>query len=150
MVGRLDQIDSLLRARLGAALVDRCPDLKYSVNHVLVRLGYTAEPLCALLDQLDSLLFNAVFAATGRSMVVGLPGGGRMRITEESLRDLADRLLALAYRARPVTPALADALFDFARDGSFAAMRELVARYPLDEQERACYLRVLDENGQME
>ena len=148
MAGRLDQIDTMLRARLGADLLARCPDLVYSVNHVLVRFGYTPEPLIDLLDQLDSLLFNAVFTATGRSMVVTLPGGRRARVTEDGLRDLADRLLALAYRARPADDALAGALFDFARAGSFAAMRELVARFPMDDAERACYVRVLSENGQ--
>lgn len=150
MAGRLDQIESMLRARLGPELLSRCPDLMYSVNHVLVRFGYTPEPLSKLLDQLDSTLFNAVFTATGRSMVVTMPGGRRVRVTEDDLRDLADRLLALAYQAKPVSDALAEALFDFSRAGSFAAMRELLARFKLDEQDREFYTRVLAENGQTE
>ena len=66
------------------------------------------------------------------------------------LRALSDRLLSLSYRDREPDPELKDALFDLARAGSFAAMRELVRRYSLEEDERAFLLRVLGENGELE
>lgn len=47
-----------------------------------------------------------------------------------------------------VSPSLQDALYDFSREGSFAAMRELVRRFPLEEMERACIMQVLEENNQ--
>ena len=83
-------------------------------------------------------------------MVVTLDDGRRTRIRGELIRDLADRLLALAYAKLPVSDFLQDALFDFSRDGSFAAMRELVRRFPMDEFERGCYVQVLRENEQLE
>ena len=83
-------------------------------------------------------------------MVVTLDDGRRTRIRGELIRDLADRLLALSYANLPVSDALQDALFDFSREGSFAAMRELVQRFPMDEFERSCYTQVLEENHQLE
>lgn len=149
MPGRLERIEAMLRAALGDALIDRYPDMVYNVNQTLVLFGRTQHTLCDLLARLDSSLFNDIYMATGRTMVVER-GGVRQRITTEAIHDLADRLLALVYENAPVTPLLQDALFDFSREGSFAAMRVLAARYPLDEFERAYLLRVLEENGQAE
>ena len=133
MPGRLDQIESMLKARLGSALLASCPELVYSVSGILFRFLRTSDSLSALWRQLDSTLFNTVFLATG-----------------EMLRDLADRLLALAYRRMDVSPTLTDALYDLSRAGSFAAMRELVSRFPMDENERAWIIQMLRENGQTE
>ena len=133
MPGRLDQIESMLKARLGSALLASCPELVYSVSGILFRFLRTSDSLSALWRQLDSTLFNTVFQATG----------GRMRV-------LADRLLALAYRRMDVSPTLTDALYDLSRAGSFAAMRELVSRFPMDENERAWIIQMLRENGQTE
>ena len=150
MPGRLDQIESLLRPRLGAALLTRCPELVYSVNGVLVRFGRTQETLGKLLDQLDSLLFNTVYLGTDRTMVVMRDDGTHERVTADAIRDTADRLLALSYSGRRPDALLQDALFDFAREGSYAAMRELLARYPLEAFDRAWIEQVLRENGQLE
>ena len=150
MPGRLDQIESLLRPRLGDALLARCPELVFSVNGVLVRFGRTQETLGKLLDQLDSLLFNTVYLGTDRSMVVQLQDGSRARVTSDAIGELADRLLALAYAGKRPDAALQDALFDFAREGSYAAMRELLSRYPLEAFDRAWIEQVLRENGQLE
>lgn len=150
MPGRLDQIESMLRAQLGGALLARCPEMVYTVNQILVRFGRTDIPLATLWRQLDSALFNAIYLGTGRTMVVTLDDGRRTRISSEHIRDLSDRLLALSYARMDASPSLQDALFDFSREGSFAAMRALVARFPLDEFERSCIVQVLDENGQLE
>ena len=151
MAGRLDQIESMLRAQLGSALLERCPDLIYVINQSLVRFGRTDATLSVLWRQIDSAIFNAVYTGTGKTMVVTMDDGARRRVTGDSIRDLADRLLALSYERLPVSPALQDALFDFAREGgSFAAMRELVRRFPMDEFERGCYVQVLTENEQLE
>ena len=150
MPGRLDQIEALLRPRLGAALLTRCPELVYSVNGVLVRFGRTQETLGKLLDQLDSLLFNTVYLGTDRTMVVMRDDGTHERVTADAIRDTADRLLALSYSVRRPDALLQDALFDFAREGSYAAMRELLARYPLEAFDRAWIEQVLRENGQLE
>ena len=150
MPGRLDQIESMLRAHLGGALLSRCPELVYAVNQSIVRFGRTNATLSILWRQIDSAIFNAVYTGTDRTMVVTLDNGRRMRIRSELIRDLADRLLALGYGSMPVSPALQGALNDFSREGSFAAMRELVRRFPMDEFERSCYVQVLEENHQME
>ena len=125
MPGRLDQIESMLKARLGSALLASCPELVYSVSGILFRFLRTSDSL-----SLDD----------GRSILA----------TGEMLRDLADRLLALAYRRMDVSPTLTDALYDLSRAGSFAAMRELVSRFPMDENERAWIIQMLRENGQTE
>ena len=150
MPGRLDQIESMLRAHLGGALLSRCPELVYAVNQSLVRFGRTGATLPQLWKQIDSAIFNAVYTGTDKTMVVTLDDGRRTRIRGELIRDLADRLLSMAYAKLPVSDALQDALFDFSRDGSFAAMRELVSRFPMDEFERSCYVQVLTENHQLE
>ena len=150
MPGRLDQIEGLLRPVLGGALLARCPDLVYSVNGLLVRFGRTQETLSQLLSRLDSLLFNTVYLGTDRSMVVQLQDGSRARVTSDAIHDLADRLLALAYAGKSPDAVLQDALFDFAREGSYAAMRELLARYPLEAFDREWIEQVLRENGQLE
>ena len=150
MPGRLDQIEALLRPRLGAALLARCPELVYSVNGVLVRFGRTQETLGKLLDQLDSLLFNTVYLGTDRTMVVMRDDGTHERVTADAIRDTADRLLALSYSGRRPDALLQDALFDFAREGSYAAMRELLSRYPLEAFDREWIEQVLRENGQLE
>ena len=41
-------------------------------------------------------------------------------------------------------------LYDLSRAGSYAAMRELVSRFPMDENERAWIMQMLEENGQTE
>ncbi len=150
MPGRLDQIESMLRARLGSALLASCPELVYAVSGILFRFLRTSDSLSALWRQLDSTLFNTVFQATGGRMRVTLDDGRSILATGEMLRDLADRLLALAYRRMDVSPTLTDALYDLSRAGSFAAMRELVSRFPMDENERAWIIQMLRENGQTE
>ena len=142
--------DTARDERLGAALLARCPELVYSVNGVLVRFGRTQETLGKLLDQLDSLLFNTVYLGTDRTMVVMKDDGSHTRVTADAIRDTADRLLALSYSGRRPDALLQDALFDFAREGSYAAMRELLARYPLEAFDRAWIEQVLRENGQLE
>lgn len=67
--------------------------------------------------QVDSALFNTVFQATGGKMRVTLDDGRSILATGEMLRDLADRLLALAYRRMDVSPTLTDALYDLSRRG---------------------------------
>lgn len=139
----------MLRMALGEALLARCEDLVYTVNQSLVRFMRTDATLPQLLAQIDSAVFNAVYTGTGGTMVVTLDGGRRVRITGAFIHDLADRLLALAYQDLPASPSVRDALFDFSREGSFAAMRELVRRFPMDETDRAYYVQVLTENGQI-
>ena len=73
--------------------------------------------------------------------------GGRVLLLREPA--LFDRLLSFCYQDKQPSPLLKDALFDLARAGSYAAMRELAARYPLDEDERAFILRVLGENDEL-
>lgn len=149
MAGKLDQIESMLRVALGSALLDRCPELVYTVNQSVVRFMRTGATLPQLWQQIDSAVFNAVYTGSDCTMVVTLDGGKRVRITGEQIRDLADRLLAVAYEQLPVSPSVQEALFDFSREGSFAAMRELVRRFPMDEFDRAYYVQVLTENGQL-
>ena len=139
----------MLRMELGEALLARCEDLVYTVNQSLVRFMRTDATLPQLLAQIDSAVFNAVYTGTGVTMVVTLDHGRRVRITGAFIHDLADRLLALAYQDLPASPSVRDALFDFSREGSFAAMRELVRRFPMDETDRAYYVQVLTENGQI-
>ena len=139
----------MLRMALGEALLARCEDLVYTVNQSLVRFMRTDATLPQLLAQIDSAVFNAVYTGTGGTMVVTLDGGRRVRITGAFIHDLADRLLAFAYQDLPASPSVRDALYDFSREGSFAAMRELVRRFPMDETDRAYYVQVLTENGQI-
>ncbi|MFR8178259.1 MAG: hypothetical protein ACLVB5_14795 [Christensenellales bacterium] len=111
MPGRLDQIESMLKARLGSALLASCPELVYSVSGILFRFLRTSDSLSALWRQLDSTLFNTVFQATGGRMRVTLDDGRSILATGEMLRDLADRLRRrLAYRRMDVSPTLTDAL----------------------------------------
>ena len=149
MAGKLEQIESMLRDALGAALLARCPELVYAVNQSVVRFMRTGATLPQLLRQIDSAIFNAVYTGTDCTMVVTLDDGRRVRITSERIRDLADRLLAVAYQNLPASASVQEALFDFSREGSFAAMRELVRRFPMDEFDRAYYVQVLTENGQL-
>lgn len=148
MAGKIDRIENMLIMALGEELVSRCPDLAYAVNQSLFRFMRTGATLKQLAAQIDSAVFNAVYTGTGGTMVVTLTNGRRVRITAAFISDLADRLLALAYCSLPASPSVQDALYDFSREGSFAAMRELVRRFPMDEQERAYYIQVLRENGQ--
>lgn len=148
VAGKIDQIENMLRMTLGEDFVSRCPELAYAVNQSLVRFMRTDATLAMLLAQIDSAVFNAVYTGTGGTMVVTLTNGRRVRITAAFIRDLADRLLSLAYCTLPASPSVQDALYDFSREGSFAAMRELVRRFPMDEEERAYYIQVLRENGQ--
>ena len=149
MAGKLDRIESMLRTALGDELLMRCPELVYTINQSVVRFMRTSATLPELWKQIDSALFNAVYTGTGGTMVVTLDDGRRTRIMAEQIRDLSDRLLAVAYDYLPVSPSVQDALFDFSREGSFAAMRELVRRFPMDEFDRAYYTQVLSENGQL-
>lgn len=149
MAGKLDRIESMLRLALGDALLARCPELVYTVNQSVVRFMRTSATLPQLWKQIDSSLFNAVYTGTGGTMVVTMNDGSRVRVMAEQIRDLSDRLLAVAYDSLPVSPSVQDALFDFSREGSFAAMRELVRRFPMDEFDRAYYVQVLTENGQL-
>ena len=149
MAGKLDRIESMLRSALGDALLARCPELVYTINQSVVRFMRTSATLPQLWKQIDSSLFNAVYTGTGGTMVVTMNDGSRVRVMAEQIRDLSDRLLAVAYDSLPVSPSVQDALFDFSREGSFAAMRELVRRFPMDEFDRTYYVQVLTENGQL-
>ena len=146
MPGRLDRIEAILREELGDVLVDYAGSIVYNVNHALVLFGRTQDSLITLLSMIDSSLFNDIYQATQRSMLVIRNDGKRSRVTTDQIRLLADRLLALVYEEAPVTPELQAALFDLSREGSLHAMRVLAERYPLDEFERSCLLRILEEN----
>lgn len=146
MGGRLDEAQRLLRERLGGELLSRCPDLPYVVSEWSLRSMPPAQPPGTLWRRIDSAIFNAVYQATGGTMLAALDDGRRVRVTSEDIRDLSDRLLALSYARLPATDALRDALFDLSREGSCAAMRELLSRFPLDETERALIEQVLSEN----
>ena len=91
MPGRLDQIESMLKARLGSALLASCPELVYSVSGILFRFLRTSDSLSALWRQLDSTLFNTVFQATGGRMRVTLDDGRSILATGEMLRGLVRR-----------------------------------------------------------
>ena len=149
MASKLDRIEAMLRTALGNELLARCPELVYTINQSVVRFMRTSATLPELWKQIDSSLFNAVYTGTGGTMVVTMDDGSRARVTAEQIRDLSDRLLAVSYENLPVSPSVQDALFDFSREGSFAAMRELVRRFPMDEFDRAYYMQVLSENGQL-
>lgn len=149
MPGRLDQIETTLRGTLGSAFVMAHPAIVYNVDHILMRFWRTGESLPVLCRRLDSMLFNEVFDATASAMRLILDDGRVRLITSEMIADLADRLLAIAYAHKEPNAALQDALFDFAREGSFSAMRTLLARYPLDEGERAFIAQILAENNQL-
>lgn len=148
MSGRLDEIENMLRSCLGSTALSANPELVYAVNHILMRFLRTPDSLCVLWRKLDSMLFNTVYLITGGSMVITRDDGQRTRITSEQIRDLADRLLALSYSRMSVSPTLEEALYDLSRNGSYAAMRELTARFPMDDTEKRCILQVLEENGQ--
>ena len=148
MPGRLDEIETMLKKNLGSAVLASDPELIYTVNNILMRFLRTPDSLSQIWKKLDSMLFNTVYLTTGGTMVTTMDAGGCARITGEQIRDLSDRLLALTYRRMPVSPTLEEALYDCSRDGSFAAMRELARRFPMDETERRCILQVLEENGQ--
>ena len=148
MPGRLEEIETMLTPALGSALLRRSPELIFTVNAQLVRFRRTEDSPSVLWRRLDSALFNAVYLGTERSMVVTLDDGQRARVTSDALRDLADRLLSLAYAHMDADEGLQSALFDLAREGSFAAMRALLARFPLEEFDREWITQVLEENGQ--
>ena len=148
MPGRLERTEELLRAQLGTELLKACPELPFTVNELTMRFGRTQDGPGVLWRRIDSVIFNAVFTATARTMLVHLDSGRAARITSESIRDLSDRLLALSYEQKSATPALRDALFDLSREGSFAAMRELLSRFDLDASERAFIEQILSENEQ--
>ena len=148
MAGRLERMEAMLRAQLGDELLERCPDLLYAVNRIALRFGHSAESPAALWHLIDSTLFNTVYTNSQGSMLVRLSGGQAVRVSNGQLTDLADRLLATVYEQKQPTPVLQDILFDLSREGSFAAMRELLARFPLDEMERRYLSQVLKENDQ--
>ena len=87
MPGRLDQIEAMLRAQLGNALLAQCPELLYTVNASLVRFGRTQATLPVLWRQIDSAIFNAVYTGTGGTMVVTRNDGKRVRVRSEAIRD---------------------------------------------------------------
>ena len=149
MPGKLQKIESALSEQWGSALPAAVPDLVYQISRILTLWGRTDASLPDLWQQLDSLLFNTIYLATERTMTVILDNGQRLRVTTDGIRDMADRLLSFCYQDKQPSPLLKDALFDLARAGSYAAMRELAARYPLDEDERAFILRVLGENDEL-
>lgn len=149
MPGKLQKIESALSEQWGSALPAAVPDLVYQISRILTLWGRTDASLPDLWQQLDSLLFNTIYLATERTMTVLLDNGQRLRVTTVGIRDMADRLLSFCYQDKQPSPLLKDALFDLARAGSYAAMRELASRYPLDEDERAFILRVLGENDEL-
>ena len=150
MAGRLERTDELLRTGLGGETLALCPELPYAVNRLAMYFGRTADSPTVLLRRIDSEIFNAVYAVTRGSMLVRLDDGRVARVSAAQIRDLADRLLALAYEDKRENEVLRDALFDLSRAGSFAAMRVLCARFSLDEEERAYLTQVLIENDQAE
>jgi len=149
MPGRLETIELTLARHLGSAFISRQPDLVYSVNQILVRFLHSRFTLSELHQQMVQLLTDAISADTFRSMVLVLDDGSRVRLSEEELSEIADRVLALSYTLRPTSSEIQDALFDFSREGSFCAMRELAARYPLEPSVREWLLEVLAENDQL-
>ena len=148
MSGRLDRTQELLRARLGSQLLSAQPELPFTVNELTMRFLRAQDAPGTLWRRIDSVIFNAVFTATDRTMLVRLDDGRSARVTSEGIRDLSDRLLALSYEQKAPSPALRDALFALSREGSFAAMRELLSRFELEPSERAFIEQILSENEQ--
>lgn len=149
MPGRLETIESTLKHHLGSALVSRHADLIYGVNQILVRFLHSRYTLKELRQQMDSLLFNVISEDSFRTMVVVMDDGKRVRLSNDAISEMADRVMSLSYALREPSAEIRDALFDDSREGSFAAMRELAARYPLEPSVREWLLEVLEENDQL-
>ena len=60
MAGRLDHIETLLRAHLGSELTARCPELTYAVNQLLVRSGREEQAMLMTLAGLVVVLSMVV------------------------------------------------------------------------------------------
>lgn len=140
------EVVECLRAALGSELLESCPGLPYDCAALMRRYRHTDDTLIRILDALDALIFKAVFAATQKGMRLKLDDGRVIRITQEQIHALADRLLALRYRRLAPDSVLRDDLFDLSRANSYAAMRDLVERFPMDEDDREFMRRVLAEN----
>ena len=150
MAGRLERMEALLSACMGAKTLAKCPELPFAVSRLAMRFGHTAEPPATLWRLIDSAIFNALYAATDGTMLVRMDDGRARRVSGHLISETADRLLAIAYEQKDCTDELRDALFDLARAGSLCAMRELLSRFALDETERTYLMRVLEENEQAE
>ncbi len=148
MAGRLEQIEQFINANLGHAFLRANPELPYAINRILMGIGSPDASLTTLWHSLDSLLFNTIYNTTNRTMLLIMDDRTTMRATEGFITDLADRLLAITYCHQTQTPELEDQLYDLSRNGSYSAMRELLARYNPTGIEREMLMRVLEENDQ--
>ncbi|MBQ8095238.1 MAG: hypothetical protein IJ242_16925 [Clostridia bacterium] len=150
MTGRLEQIEHFLLKNLGHAFFQVNPDLAYSANRILLGVGAEDTSLTTIWHRLDSFLFNTIYNTTSHTMLLIMDDHQTMRATEAFITDLADRLLALFYSDQPQSSELEAQLYDLSRNGSFSAMRELLARYNPAGIEREMIVRVLEENGQLQ
>ena len=148
MAGRLEQIEQFINENLGHAFLRANPELPFAINRILHGIGSPDASLTTLWHRLDSLLFNTIYNTTSHSMMLIMDDRKTRRATEDFITDLADRLLAITYCNQPQTPDLEDRLYDLSRNGSYSAMRELLARYNPTGMEREMLLRVLEENDQ--
>ncbi len=148
-MGKLHSIEQEISSRWGSAFLKGSPGLVYDIRALLVRAGHAEESMITLWNQLDSLLFNTLYQFTEQKMVITKDDGTRRLVTSSEVRDLADRLLALSYTDRAPTPLLQDRLYDLSSQESFAAMRDLYQRFPIDENDRQMIYRILEENHQL-
>ncbi|MBQ9009632.1 MAG: hypothetical protein IJ088_09920 [Clostridia bacterium] len=149
MSGRLDQIEHLLAECLGRAFLIARPDLPYSVNRILLGIGWADSSLTAIWHRLDSFLFNTIYNTTNKQMLLIQDDHRKIRATEDMITDLADRLVALTYVSSNPSPELENQLYDLSRNGSYCAMRLLLEKYHPTDDEREMILRVLRENNQL-
>ncbi len=147
MSSRLQQISELITCHCGSDFLERNDDIPHQVYRILLKAERKEISYVILWNRLDSLLFNSLYQYTHESMLVPW-GSGMRRVTSNEILDLADRLLSISYAEHPYDPLLQDQLYDLSRNGSFAAMRTLLSRYPLDEDEKQMIAQVLIENQQ--
>ena len=146
MAGRLEQIEDMLKARIGSAFLVAHPEIPYTVHRFLLGHFTKDELLSVIWEKIDSYLFNLIYDGTAKSMRLCLDDGTSIRITEDSITSLADHLVSLLYLTEAPSSEWQAALYDLSRSGSFCAMQELLSRYPLTKEERDIFIRILSEN----
>jgi len=145
-----DNVLRLLEPLVGMPLLLAHPELCSGIAAMLSRYDWRGgTPPEALRAEIESLLFNAIYDATGGDMAVLDAHGRRKKIYTEALAQTTETLMEPVFEGFPVCREAFDALNHYAlRRLSLPALKRLHTGFGdmMEPMSRALCIRVITEN----
>lgn len=148
-----DEVFHLLESGLGLPIILRFPELVDRLALILNGYFYQRGEAEALYAQVESTLFNQIYALTAGAMIIEDNQRRPRRLRTDDIAALADGLMEPVFARLPRSRATFESLNAFAmRHTSLPALKQLYLFFGqfASEMNREIYRRIIKENFSLE